>query len=96
MQSPMADGGGSHDERAIGDRFGDGLELFGAGEQRRGADGGTRLAKRGLVGIHDAQVAKAEIAHRAGGGADIERVARGNEHDAQTVELSGGWQARLF
>ena len=76
MQGSMADGGGSHDESAIGDRFGDGFELFGAREQRRGADGGTRLAKRGLVGIHDAQLAETEITHRAGGCADIERVAR--------------------
>ena len=96
MQGPMANGRGSHDQRAIGDRFSDGFELFGAREQRRCADGGTRLAKRGLVGIHDPQAAETEIAHRAGSRADIERVARGDEHDAQTVELSDGWQAPLF
>jgi len=96
MQGSMANSRGSHDERAIGDRIGDGFELFGARQQRRRADGGTRLAKRGLVGIHDAQVAETEIAHGTGGCADIQRVARGNEHDAQAVELSLGWQRCLF
>jgi hypothetical protein len=41
-------------------------------------------------------VAEAEIAHGARGRADIQRVARGHQNDAQAVELSGGWQARLF
>src|SRR5271155_6138959 len=92
LQIPVADGGGSDDERAVGDGFGDGLELFGTLEYVRRADGGARFAKRRLVGIHHAQMPKSEIAHGAGGRADIERVARGDENDAQAVELSGAGQ----
>jgi hypothetical protein len=41
-------------------------------------------------------VVKAEIAHGACSRAYIERVARGDEHDAQTVELSLSRQRCLF
>jgi len=44
-----ADGGGSDDQCAIRYGFGDSLELFGTGEQRRGADSGTRLAKSQFI-----------------------------------------------
>ena len=40
------------------------------------AHGGNRLAKRHFVGIDDAQMRESEIAHGAGGGADVERIAR--------------------
>jgi hypothetical protein len=70
--------------------------LFGACEQRRSSDGGTRLAKRGLVRIHHTQVAEPEIAHRARSRADIERVAGRHQNHAQAVELSLGGQRCLF
>ena len=44
-QLTKADGRGSDDERAVRNGFGQGVELFGAGEQRGGADRGARLAE---------------------------------------------------
>ena len=96
LQCPVADRGGADDQRAIGHGFGNGFELFGACEHVRRTDGGARLTKRGLVRIHDAQVAEAEVAHGAGGRADIQRVARRDEHDAQAVELGLSGQRCLF
>jgi len=89
-----ADGGGSDDEGAIIDSFGEGLELFGTGEQRGGADGGTRLAKSQLIGVHHAKMEEAEIAHGAGGCADVEGIARADEDDAQAVEFGVWGQGR--
>ncbi len=82
---PKANGSGSHHKGAILDGFSDGLELFGFGEQRRGADGGTGLAKGQFVGVHNAKMEKAKVAHGARGGADVERVARGHKHHPQPV-----------
>jgi len=92
LQLPKAYGSGSHNEGAILDGFRDGLELSCSGQQRRGADGGTGLAKGQFVGIHDAQVEKAEVAHGARGGADVERVARGDKNDPQPVGFGIGCQ----
>ncbi len=71
MQFAAAGGGGADYERAVGDSFGYGAELLRAGEDWRGAYCGTRFAIGGIVGIYEAQVGAAEIAHGAGGGADI-------------------------
>ena len=50
-----------------------------------GANGGACFAKSDVVGIHHAQVEKAEVAHGAGGRADVERVSRGNQHHTKLV-----------
>ena len=71
MQLAASGGGGADDERAIGDGFGYGGELLGAGEYWRGSYCGTRFAIGGVVGIYQAEMRAAEIAHGAGGGADI-------------------------
>ena len=94
LQFAAADGGGSNNEAAVRDGLGHGLELRGAGEKRRGSDGGTRLAEGQVVGVHDAKVEESEVAHGASGGAEVERVARGDEDDAQTVEFGSGKQER--
>jgi len=78
LQLAEADGGGSNNESAIFDGFGDGLELFGLGEHGLGADGGAGFAKSQLVGIHHAKMKEAEVAHGAGGSADVEGIARGD------------------
>jgi len=88
----LADGGGSDDECAILDGFGEGLELFGAGEQRRGANRGARLAKSQLVGVYYAKMEETEVAHGAGGGTDIERITRADEDDAQAIGFGAGRQ----
>jgi hypothetical protein len=93
LRFAAAQGCGANDEGAVGDGFGDGFEFFGAGEERHGADGGTGFAEGWIVRVDDAQVEEAEIAHGPGGGADIERVARGNQDDAELGELGCGGQA---
>jgi len=85
LQPSRANGGGSDNERAILDGFGDGLEFRGLPKQRLGANSGTRLAKRQLIGIHDAQMEEAKVAQGAGRCANVERIARCNEHDPQVV-----------
>ena len=86
MQFAAAGGGGADYERAVGDSFGYCAELLGTGEDWGGTYCGTRFAIRGVVGIYQAQMGAAEIAHGAGGGADIQRIARGYQDDAEIVQ----------
>jgi hypothetical protein len=79
--------GGADDESAIGDGFADGFELFSAGEKDRSSDGGTSFAEGEIIGIDDAKVKNAEVAHGAGGGAKVEGIAGGDEDDAEAVEF---------
>ena len=90
LQLTKADSGGSHNKSAVFDGFGDRLELFGFGEQRRGANGRTRLAKSEFVGVHHAEMKKAEVAHGASGGTDVERITRGDQNDPQAVGFGIG------
>ncbi len=92
LQFAEAGSSGSNDEGAVRDGFGHGFELLCADEHRRGSDGGTRFAKRQFIGIHDTKMEETEVAHGAGGRADVERVARIDEDDAQAVELGSGGQ----
>jgi len=94
LQLTEADGGGSDDERAVRDGFGEGLEFFGASEERRGADRGARLAERQFVGVYHTKMEESEVAHGTGGGADVEGIARTDEYDAQAVEFRMGSQGR--
>ena len=91
-----ANGRCADDESAVCHGFGETLELFGTGKKRRGADGRARFTKSQFVRIHDAKMEKAEIAHGAGGGADIERIARIDEDDAQAIELGLGRQGKTL
>ena len=77
-----ANGGSADDEGAVRDGSGDSLKLFGAGEKWRGADSGTRFAKGQVIRVHNAKMEETEVAHGAGGGADVERVARVDEDNA--------------
>lgn len=94
LQLTETDGRSSDDQRAVPDGFGEGFALFGAGEQRRGADRRARLAECQFVGVYDTQMEEAEVAHRAGGGADVERIARGDKDDAQAIEFGIRRQGR--
>jgi len=94
LQLTLANGSGSDDQGAIRDGFGDGLELFGTGKQRLGANRGARLAKGQLKGVHHAKMEKAEVAHSAGGGPYVERIARGDKNDTQAVGFGMGRQGR--
>ena len=94
LQLTETDGRSSNDQRAVRNSFGEGLTLFGAGEQRRGANRRARLAECQFVSVYHTKMEKAEVAHRAGGGADVERIARTYEYDAQAVEFGMGRQGR--
>ena len=87
LRFAAANGGGADDESAVRNGFGNSLELFGASEKRRGAHGRACFTKSQFVGIDDAKVEEAEVAHGAGGGANVERIARVDEDDAQVIEL---------
>ena len=87
-----ANGGGADDERAVRDSFGERLEFFSAGEKRRCTHSGACFTKSQFVGIHDAKMEETEVAHGPGGGADVERIARVDEDDAQVIELGWGGQ----
>ena len=87
LRVAAANGGGADDESAVRDGFGNSLELFGAGEKRRGTHGRACFTKGQFVWIHDAKMEEAEVAHGAGGGANVERIARVDEDDAQVIEL---------
>ena len=96
MQIAVADGCGPHNERAIGDRIGHGFEFFRLRKDRRSSHGGACLAKRHLVEIHDAKVKESEVAHGASGSANIERVARAYQDNAEKVEFRSFGQAAIF
>ena len=90
LQLAMSHAGGADHQAAIGHRVGQAGEFLGFLQQRRGAHGGPRFAEGHIVGIDHAQARKAEIGHGARGGADIERIARRNQDDAQIVLPVGG------
>jgi hypothetical protein len=92
LQFAVADGGGADDEGAVRDGFGEGGEFFGGGEDGGSADGGAGFTKSQFVWIDHAEVEETEVAHGAGGGADVERIARVDEDDAQAVEFGTGGQ----
>ncbi|HEX2713255.1 MAG TPA: hypothetical protein VHM88_13730 [Candidatus Acidoferrales bacterium] len=87
LWAATSEGSGAYDESTVGDGFRDGFEFFSASEKGRSSDGGTSFAESKFVGIDDAEVGETEVAHGAAGGANVERVARGNKNDTETVEL---------
>ena len=90
LQLAVADAGGADHEAAIGHGVGEGGEFRGAIQQRGSADGGAGFAEGDVVGVDDAQVGEAEIGHGAGGSADVEGVASGDQDHAQVVFPVGG------
>ena len=96
LQDAAADGRRAHDERAIRDGFAEVPILFRGGEKRRGANRRAGFAKREFIGIYDPEMAEAEVAHRARGGADVEGISRVYQHNAQAFELGFCGQAPLL
>ena len=90
LQLAVAYAGGAHHQAAIGDGFGEAGEFLGLLQQRGGAHGGAGFAEGHIVWIDHAQAREAEVGHGAGGGADVERVARRNQYHAQIVFPVGG------
>jgi hypothetical protein len=88
LQIAMSDGSGSDYKRTIGNRFRHSFEFFSTGQHGSGPHGGTCALKGHVVGIDHSQMVKSEVAHRPGGGADVEGIARVDQDDTQTVEFS--------
>ena len=87
LEFTVTRGGRPNDQSAISDCAGDCLMFLRVGEKFRCTYCGTRFAKRQVVLVHDAQVAKAKIAHGARGSANIQRIARGHQDHALAVEF---------
>jgi hypothetical protein len=83
LQSAMSEGCGAYHQRAVGDGRGDAREFAGRSQQRRGADSRTGLAKGHVIWIHDAQIGESEVGHGARRRADIQWIARGDQHDRE-------------
>ncbi len=92
LEFPVLGGGGTDYERAVADGFGDGGEFFGVLEKVGSADGAHGFPESWCKRIDDSQLGDAEIAHGAGSRPDVEGVAGGDEHHAQTVEIAFGSQ----
>lgn len=60
-----------------------------------GADCGFGFTPVGFIGSDDGETRKTEVGHGAGSGADIERIARRDENDADAIALRGGEQAMI-
>ena len=97
LKIAVSDGGGTDDERAIGDGLGDRSEFLCVGEDIGCCAHGRASAFKGdVIGIDDTQVKESEIAHGASGRADVQGIARVDQDDAQAIEFRGSSQADLF
>ena len=90
-----SDCGCSDDEGAIGNCLGDSSVFLGILQKLRRADGGLRFAEGDLITIDDAEAQETEVTHCARSRSDVERVARGDEHDCDAVELVFTQQRRV-
>src|ERR1019366_1852262 len=75
LQIPMSNGGGSHNQRAVGNRLSHCLVNFGGRQRSRGTHGGTSVPECYIVGIHYPQIGKSKVAHGPGGRTNVERIA---------------------
>src|SRR5581483_7712460 len=87
---------GTNHKGAVGHSFGQARVLCGALQQRRCSHSRAGLAKRRFIGIHHTQMAKTKVAHSTRSRADVERVTRGDKHNAQTVMFTQCRQECLF
>ena len=89
LQLSMADDGGTDDECAVRNGFGDGRENFCIGEHGGCADGRARLAECRIIWVHQAQVMKAEVAHGTRGRPDVQRVSCRYQNYGEAVGVHG-------
>ena len=80
----------------MGYGFGEGFVDSGFAKQVGGADGGFGLHPVLCVGGDDAEAVKAEVGHGAGGCADVEGIARGDEDYVYAIALAGGEQVLIL
>ena len=96
LQVAMTDGGGAHHERAVSDGVGNGSVFLGVPQNLSATYCRTRVAKGAIKRIHNPQVRAPEVAHGAGGRANVERISRRNEDDAQAIEFARKWQEPIL
>lgn len=82
---PLSTARGAGNERAVADRLCDAVEFFRLRQYQACVYGGTRFAESEIVGPHQAQTQKTEIAHGAGGRSNIERITAPHQDDAKTI-----------
>ena len=75
LKFAMSDRGCTDDQTAIGYCFGYGLKHLGFLEDIVGTDGGNGFAEGEIERVYQAQAATPEIANRARGCTDVQRVA---------------------
>jgi hypothetical protein len=78
LQHTGSDGRSTHYQRAIGHGFGDGGIFAGFFEYGMRLHCGAGFQEGNVVRIHQTKFGESEIAHGAGGGSDIEGIARGD------------------
>ena len=81
FQDARSDGGGADYQRAIGHGFGDRRILAGLFQDGVRLHGGAGFTDSNVVWIHQTELGESEIAHGAGGGSDVQRIARGDQND---------------
>jgi hypothetical protein len=91
----IGEGSSAHDQRAVGDGFGEARGLHRSFEQLRRTHGRACLAPMRSVGCNDGQARKAKVGHGARRRANVERVARRDENDLDAVAL-GFWRQEMI
>lgn len=76
-------------KRAVGDGVGNAFVFRRRGEKFGGANGGAGFAKGRLEWIHDPEAGEAKVAHRSRHGANVQRIARGNQDYGKPIEFGG-------
>ena len=96
LQVAVTNRGSADDERAIGHSVSNGSKFLGARQNLGAAYCGTRLAKGAFEWVDDPQVLDSEVTQGTGGRADVERISRGNEYDAKTIEFARKRQGAIL
>ena len=85
----MTYGSRPDDLPAISYRLGNSQVFFSFDEDLGRSNGGTGLMESHREGIDQSEAPKPEIAHRAGGCANVQWIARPHQYYAQPIGLSG-------
>lgn len=78
---------GAENEHAFADRVGDGCLYLRVLQDCGGPDGGLRFVPVRFIGGDDGETTETEVCHGSRHRADVERIARGDEHDGDAVAL---------
>lgn len=97
LKVAVSDGGGADNKRAIGDGLGNGGEFLRGGKNiGRRSDSGASAFKGYVVGVNDAKLKEAKVAHGAGGRADVQGIAGVDQDDSQVIEFNRSRQGFIL